>query len=122
MFEEGILDAGLDRTDWIMENGSDWCVRFALRQTGPAPVNGSWPPTIPPLKGHGPKGKRIATTGQRDPGLFKKKGSKVAGVLLGSDQAKAPELVDAIVELTETGSSRAPTTCASWTWSWSHHS
>jgi len=109
--EEGVLDAGLTGKDWVMENGSDVEMVADLRyaKQGLRPVK--WvlavPNNSPFQKPQDLKGKRIATelvNVTRE--YFKKKGVPVTVEFSwGATEAKAPDLVDAIVELTETGSS-----------------
>jgi ATP phosphoribosyltransferase len=83
--ELGVLEAGITGYDWIYENNSDVVevAELIYAKQGMRPVR--WVVAVPNESSiQGPKdlmGKRIAT------------------------EAKVPELVDAIVELTETGSS-----------------
>ena len=109
--EEGILDAGLTGQDWIMENGSDVVpvaeLRYAKQGLRPVKWVLAVPNDSPFKKASDLKGKRVATELVKvTQDYFKKKGVKVAVEFSwGATEAKAPELVDAIVELTETGSS-----------------
>ena len=109
--ELGLLDAGICGYDWIFENGSDVheiCeLNYSKATTNPvrwvlAVPNDSKIKTVKDLKG-----KRISTEAI---GLtkryLKKNGVKVdVEFSWGATEVKAPELVDAIVDLTETGSS-----------------
>lgn len=109
--ELGLLDAGITGFDWIYENGSDVIEvsEMCYSKATPNPVR--WVLAVPndsPIKSvKDLKGKRIATEAV---GLTKRYLSQ-HGVTAevefswGATEVKAPELVDAIVELTETGSS-----------------
>lgn len=110
--EMGLLDAGISGFDWIYENGSDVqevCelsyskatsnpVRWVIAVPNDSPVK-----TVQDLEG-----KRIATEAI---GLTKRflaeRGVTPKSIEFswGATEVKAPELVDAIVDLTETGSS-----------------
>lgn len=109
--ERGMLEAGITGYDWIVENGSD-VVEVAdliYAKQGLRPVR--WVVAVPndsPIRT--PKdleGKRIATEAV---GLTRRY-LAAQGVRAevefswGATEVKVPELVDAIVELTETGSS-----------------
>ena len=109
--ELGVLDAGITGYDWIVENGSDIVdvQELIYGKQGFRPVR--WVLAVPedsPI--HSVKdleGKRIATEAV---GLTKKYLSDnginaEVEFSWGATEVKAPELVDAIVELTETGSS-----------------
>jgi ATP phosphoribosyltransferase len=109
--ELGMLDAGITGYDWIVENGSDVIevAELLYAKQGFRPVrwvvavpNNSKIKTIKDLNG-----KRIATEAVGLTKQFLKKNKIRADVEFswGATEAKAPELVDAIVELTETGSS-----------------
>ncbi|MBI3987835.1 MAG: ATP phosphoribosyltransferase [Lentisphaerae bacterium] len=109
--EHGMLDAGITGYDWIVENGSD-VVEIAdliYAKQGLRPVR--WVVAVPndsPIKAiQDLQGKRIATEAV---GLTKRfldqRGIRAeVEFSWGATEVKAPELVDAIVELTETGSS-----------------
>ena len=109
--ELGMLDAGITGYDWIIENGSDIheVTELIYAKQGFRPVR--WvlavPENSPVTSVKDLNGKRIATEAV---GLTRKYLAS-AGVEAevefswGATEAKAPELVDAIVELTETGSS-----------------
>ncbi|MBI2441064.1 MAG: ATP phosphoribosyltransferase [Lentisphaerae bacterium] len=109
--EHGLLDAGITGYDWIVENGSK-VVEIAdlvYAKQGLRPVrwvvavpNDSAIRTVADLSG-----KRIATEAVGLTQQFLEKHGVRAEVEFswGATEAKAPDLVDAIVELTETGSS-----------------
>lgn len=109
--ELGMLDCGITGHDWIVENGSDIVEigELIYGKQGFRPVR--WVLAVPessPIKSvKDLEGKRIATEAV---GLTKKylaDNGVQAEVEFswGATEVKAPELVDAIVELTETGSS-----------------
>jgi ATP phosphoribosyltransferase len=109
--EHGMLDAGITGLDWIAENGSDVvevCELIYSKQ-GFRPVR--WVVAVPvasPIRTvKDLQGKRIATEAVGLTRRFLKKQGVAAEVEFswGATEAKAPELVDAIVELTETGAS-----------------
>lgn len=109
--EHGMLDAGITGFDWIQENGSDVVeiadliyakqglrpVRWVLAVPNDSPVK-----TVKDLAG-----KRIATEGVGLTKRYLEQHGVKAEVEFswGATEVKAPELVDAIVEITETGSS-----------------
>ena len=109
--ELGLLDAGICGYDWVYENGSDVVevceLNYSKATSNPvrwvlAVPNDSKIKTVKDLQG-----KRISTEAI---GLTKRY-LKAHGVKAdvefswGATEVKAPELVDAIVDLTETGSS-----------------
>lgn len=109
--ELGLLDAGITGYDWIYENGSDVhevCEMCYSKATS-RPVR--WVVAVPndsPIRE--PKdlaGKRIATEAVGLATRYLKQLGIEATVEFswGATEVKAPELVDAIIELTETGSS-----------------
>ena len=109
--ELGLLDAGLTGYDWIYENGADivevaeLCyskatsnpVRWVVAVPNDSPIQ-----TVKDLQG-----KRIATEAVGLTTRYLAQHGVTAEVEFswGATEVKAPELVDAIVELTETGSS-----------------
>ena len=109
--EEGALDAGLTGKDWIEENGSDVheVIELCYAKQGTGRVR--WVIAVPessPIKSiKDLEGKRIATEAVNMTRKFLKRNNINAEVEFswGATEVKAPELVDAIVELTETGSS-----------------
>lgn len=109
--EHGMLDAGITGHDWIQENGSD-VVEVAdliYAKQGLRPVR--WVLAVPndsPVKSvKDLQGKRIATEAVGLTRRYLEKHGVTAEVEFswGATEVKAPELVDAIVEITETGSS-----------------
>ncbi len=109
--ELGMLDAGITGYDWIVENGSDVLEVTELQyaKQGFRPVR--WVVAVPENSKirtiRDLNGKRIATEAVGLTKQFLKKNRIKAEVEFswGATEVKAPELVDAIVELTETGSS-----------------
>jgi len=109
--EHGYLDCGITGYDWVQENGSDvhevgeFQFNKATRQTA------RWVLAVPedsPIKS--PKdleGKRIATelVNQTRKHLRQHKVNAEVEFSWGATEMKAHELVDAIVDITETGSS-----------------
>ena len=109
--ELGVLDAGITGLDWIQENASDVheVADLIYAKQGMRPVrwvvavhNDSPIKTVKDLQG-----KRIATeaVGMTQRYLAKHGVEAKVEFSWGATEAKVPELVDAIVELTETGSS-----------------
>ena len=109
--ELGLLDAGICGYDWVYENGSDVqeiCeLNYSKATANPvrwvlAVPNDSKIKTVKDLKG-----KRISTEAIGLVKRYLKKHGVKADVEFswGATEVKAPELVDAIVDLTETGSS-----------------
>jgi ATP phosphoribosyltransferase len=109
--DHGVIDAGLTGYDWILENESDVIevANLVYAKQGLRPVrwvlavpNDSSIKTVKDLQG-----KRIATEAVNLTRNFLKKNGVTAEVEFswGATEVKAPELVDAICELTETGSS-----------------
>lgn len=109
--ELGMLDAGLTGHDWIVENGSDVqrVCELQYAKQGRKPVR--WVVAVPESSNiREPKdleGKRIATeaVGIARSWLEKHGVNATVEFSWGATEVKAPELVDAIVELTETGNS-----------------
>ena len=109
--EEGVLDAGITGRDWTLENDSQVVevetlvyskqelrpVRWVLAVPEDSPIQ-----TVKDLEG-----KRIATELVEATRRYLKEQGVNASVEFswGATEVKTPELVDAIVELTETGSS-----------------
>ena len=109
--ELGLLDAGICGYDWVYENGSDVAAICELSDphatSNPlrwvlAVPNDSKIKTVKDLKG-----KRISTEALGIVNRYLKANGVKANVEFswGATEVKAPELVDAIVDLTETGSS-----------------
>ncbi len=109
--ELGMLDAGITGHDWIMENGSDVVevAELIYGKQGLRPVK--WVVAVPndsPVQSlQDLQGKRIATEAVGLTKRYLDDNGVQADVEFswGATEVKAPELVDAIVELTETGSS-----------------
>ena len=109
--EDGVLDAGLTGKDWVMENGSDVIEveELLYAKQGYRPVR--WVVAVPndsSIKSvEDLDGKRIATEAVNLTRKFLEERGVRAEVEFswGATEIKAPELVDAIVELTETGRS-----------------
>lgn len=109
--EEGVLDAGLTGQDWIVENGSDVVevadliysksglgkVKWVLAAPNDSGIN-----TVKDLEG-----KRIATEAVNLAKSYLEKNEVSASVQFswGATEVKPPKLADAIIEITETGSS-----------------
>ena len=109
--EHGFLDAGLTGADWIAENDSDVQVVAEIAYSKATPTPARWVLAVPndsTIKSvKDLQGKRIATELVEATRRWLKKNGVTAEVEFswGATEVKAPELVDAIVELTETGSS-----------------
>ena len=109
--ELGLLDAGLTGYDWIYENGADVVevAELCYSKATSNPVR--WVVAVPvdsSIQGvKDLQGKRIATeaVGLTKRYLADHGVSAEIEFSWGATEVKAPELVDAIVELTETGSS-----------------
>ena len=109
--EHGMLDAGLTGLDWIIENGSDVheVANLVYAKQGLRPVR--WVVAVPNdskiKSAKDLEGKRIATEAVGIAKRYLKQHGVHAEVEFswGATEVKAPELVDAIIELTETGSS-----------------
>ncbi len=109
--ELGMLDAGITGYDWIVENNSDvvQVAELIYAKQGLRPVR--WVVAVPEdssMKTPADlQGKRIATeaVGLTKRYLAQKGVTAEVEFSWGATEVKAPELVDAIVELTETGSS-----------------
>ncbi len=109
--EMGILDCGLTGYDWVVENGSDVeeVAELVYSKVSRRPVR--WVLAVPESSDiKGPKdleGKRIATEVVGMTERYLKKHGVKASVEFswGATEIKPPRLADAIVEVTETGSS-----------------
>ncbi|MFZ4394704.1 MAG: ATP phosphoribosyltransferase [Kiritimatiellia bacterium] len=109
--ELGVLDAGITGYDWIYENNSDVIevAELLYAKVGLRPVR--WVVAVPndsPIKTvQDLNGKRIATEAVGLTRRYLAQHNITAEVEFswGATEVKAPELVDAIVELTESGSS-----------------
>lgn len=109
--ERGLLDAGITGYDWILERGADVVMveELIYAKRGLRPVR--WVLAVPqdsPIRSvRHLQGKRIATeVVQLTRRWLRKQGVRAqVEFSWGATEVKAPELVDAIVELTETGAS-----------------
>ncbi len=109
--EEGVFDVGLTGLDWIKENNSDVIEVADLEygKQGFRPVR--WVLAVPndsPIKTmQDLQGKHIATELVNATKAYLEEKGIEASIEFswGATEVKAPKLVDAIVELTETGSS-----------------
>lgn len=109
--ELGLLDAGVTGFDWIYENGSDVQEVCELNYSKATNHPVRWvlavPNDSPFQKVEDLQGKRLATEAVGLTKRYLAQHHVQADVEFswGATEVKAPELVDAIVELTETGSS-----------------
>ena len=109
--EEGILDCGLTGYDWIRENGSDVVevAELVYGKVGRNPLR--WVLAVPedsPIKSvKDLEGKRISTEAVGMTNRYLAENGVTAKVEFswGATEVKPPRLADAIVEITETGSS-----------------
>lgn len=108
---EGILDAGLTGFDWIQESGADVVevAELVYGKVGRKPLR--WVLAVPedsPIQGPADlAGKRIATEAVGMTKRYLAEHGVEANVEFswGATEVKPPRLADAIVEITETGSS-----------------
>ncbi len=109
--EHGFFDCGLTGEDWIKENNSDVVTVCDLIYSKVSSQKSRWVLCVPEAStvrsATDLEGKRIATelvnTTRR---YFAEKGVKVdVEFSWGATEVKVPDLVDAIVDITETGSS-----------------
>ena len=109
--EHGILDAGLTGKDWIEDNGSQVEeiaeLTYSKVTRNPIRVVLAVPNDAPVHSARDLQGKRIATEYVRLTERYLKQHDVRADVEFswGADEVKVPDLVDAIVVNTETGSS-----------------
>ena len=109
--QEGLLDCGLTGYDWVVENGADVVeiAELVYGKVGRKPLR--WVLAVPNDSTiAGPKdleGKRIATEAVGMTQRYLAKHGVKANVEFswGATEVKPPHLADAIVEITETGSS-----------------
>lgn len=109
--EHGFFDCGLTGFDWIQENGSDVVEVMDLVYSRASVLKSRWVLCVPEASTVQSvadlAGKRVATellnTTKR---FFESKGVKAEiEFSWGATEVKVPDLVDAIVDITETGSS-----------------
>jgi ATP phosphoribosyltransferase len=109
--ERGFLDCGITGKDWIAENGSQVIVIADLPYSKASPTPARWVLVVPE---HSPfrsvadlEGKTIATeaVGLTRRFLAARGVSATVEFSWGATEVKVPELVDAIVDITETGAS-----------------
>ena len=109
--EEGIFDAGLTGKDWILENDADVHEVMDLCYSKQSMRPCRWVLAVPedsPVKSvKDLEGKHIATEAVKMTQAYLGKNGVQAEVEFswGATEVKTPDLVDAIVEITETGSS-----------------
>ncbi len=108
---QGFLDAGITGKDWVAENGGGVHVICDLKYNKATSLPARWVLAVPedsPFKSvKDLQGKRIATEPINLVKAYLKKHGVKASVEFswGATEVKVPELVDAIVDITETGSS-----------------
>ena len=109
--EEGIFDAGLTGKDWILENGADvhevMDLCYSKQSMRPCRWVLAVPESSPIQSVKDLEGKHIATEAVKMTQNYLEKNGVTAEVEFswGATEVKTPDLVDAIVEITETGSS-----------------
>ncbi|MFH1721534.1 MAG: ATP phosphoribosyltransferase [Candidatus Altiarchaeota archaeon] len=109
--QQGVLDAGLTGYDWVVENKARVVTVADLVYAKRGLTKVKWVLAVPERsKIRGPKdlaGKKIATEAVYITKQYLRKHGVKANVEFswGATEAKPPELADAIVEITETGSS-----------------
>jgi ATP phosphoribosyltransferase len=109
--DHGFLDCGITGKDWIAENGADVEVITDLNYSKATSLPTRWVLVVPEESKiqtvKDLKGKRIATeaVGLTKRYLAKPKVKAEVEFSWGATEVKVPELVDAIVDITETGSS-----------------
>tara|TARA_R100000027_G_scaffold59418_2_gene49749 strand:+ start:4385 stop:5269 length:885 start_codon:yes stop_codon:yes gene_type:complete len=109
--EHGFFDCGLTGLDWVEENGSDIVEVCDLIYSKASTARSRWVLAVPEASDirtvKDLEGKRIATevVGMTKKFLEKHGVSAEVEFSWGATEVKVPDLVDAIVDLTETGSS-----------------
>lgn len=109
--DHGFLDCGITGRDWVVENHADVEVITDLRYSRATSKPTRWVLVVPedsPIRSvKDLQGKRIATEAVGMTEAYLEKNGVVAEVEFswGATEVKVPELVDAIVDITETGSS-----------------
>lgn len=109
--DHGFLDCGITGQDWVVENGADVEVITDLRYSRATSKPTRWVLVVPEASSvqsvKDLQGKRIATEAVGMTRAYLEKHGVDAEVEFswGATEVKVPELVDAIVDITETGSS-----------------
>lgn len=109
--QDGLMDAGLTGHDWIIESGASVVEVAELRYSKVSRRPLRWVLAVPeasPIRSVGDlEGKRIATEVVNITNQYLEQHGVKAAVEFswGATEAKPPDLADAIVEITETGSS-----------------
>lgn len=109
--EHGFFDCGLTGYDWVLENGSDVVEVCQLVYSRASLTSARWVLAVPedsPVRSvKDLAGKRIATEVVNITRQYLEKNQVKAEVEFswGATEVKVPDLVDAIVDLTETGNS-----------------
>ncbi len=109
--EHGFFDCGLTGYDWIQENASDVVEVCDLVYSRASTLKSRWvlcvPESSPVKKPEDLAGKRVATELMNTVKRYfaQKKISVDVEFSWGATEVKVPDLVDAIVDITETGSS-----------------
>ena len=109
--EEGIFDAGLTGKDWILENDADvhevMDLCYSKQSMRPCRWILAVPESSPVQTVKDLEGKHIATEAVKMTQNYLEQNGVTAEVEFswGATEVKTPDLVDAIVEITETGSS-----------------
>ena len=109
--EHGFFDCGLTGSDWTLENQSDVLPVCDLIYSKASSAKSRWVLAVPDDSAirsvKDLAGKRIATELVRVTGEYFKKNGVVAEIEFswGATEVKVPDMVDAIVDITETGSS-----------------
>ncbi len=109
--QDGVFDAGLTGYDWVIENDADVVevadLVYAKRSMRPVRWVLAVPNDSPIRSAKDLQGKRIATEVVNIARKYLERHGVSAEVEFswGATEAKVPELVDAIIEVTETGSS-----------------
>lgn len=109
--EHGFFDCGLTGYDWVVENGSDVVEVCDLIYSRASNVKSKWvlvvPEASPVQTVKDLEGKRIATEVTSLTREYLKQNGVTADVEFswGATEVKVPDMVDAIVDLTETGNS-----------------
>jgi len=109
--EDAVLDCGLCGHDWVVENNADVTEVAELNYSKASDTMSRWVLCVPegsPIKSvKDLQGKKIATelVGYTKRWLEKNKVKAEVEFSWGATEVKPPDLADAIVEITETGSS-----------------